>query len=154
MAKALMSTITNQILFASGNTGPRWATVTGVDIYPGSIVTMFGETIHTPSIDLPGAADEDTIGIVGLLPNKDIDEAYAAGDIVPVHEVGTEAVVFGHVKANDGNKKAGEVLQHDGATAANGFAIGGELRKEYVGEVYEDCTVDASDDTVCLIWLK
>lgn len=153
MAKALMSTVTNQILFASGNTGPRWGVVAGTDIYPGSIVTMYGETIHTPTLDIPGAIDEPALGIVGLLPNKDIDEVYAAGDIVPVHEVGTEAVVFGHIQANNGDKKAGDPLNHS-AASADGYAVAGELVTEYVGTVYEDCTVDASDDTVCLIWLK
>lgn len=153
MAKALMSTVTNQILFASGNTGPRWGVVAGTDIYPGSIVTMTGETIHTPTLDIPGAIDEVPIGIVGLLPNWDIDTVYVAGMIVPVHEVGTEAVVFGHIQANDGDKKAGDVLMHSHASA-DGYALLGELRNEYVGTVYEDCTVDATDDTVCLIWLK
>lgn len=152
MAVTAMKTVTNQILFESGVIGPVTMQTNGVDIKPGMVVTATGETIHTRDIDIPGAADEVPFGIVGLNPDHEINDAYADNVAVPVYKVGSQAIVWGWIQANNGDKKANAPLNQT-AASADGFAIAGELRNEYIGTVYEDCTVDASDDTPCLIRL-
>ena len=152
MAKTLMSTITYQILEEIGQEGPITAIVSGTDIYPGSIVTQTGETISTATIDIPGAADEITLGIVGLLPNHDIDVAYADGDVVPVYRKNSGTKAWGHITANNGDGKQGTPYMHSHA-GADGFALTGELINEYLGILHKDCVVDATDDTPALFHL-
>jgi len=150
MAVTALNTVTNQILFQSGEVGPETMRTNGVDIKPGMVVTSTGETILVKDIDIPGAIDEIVAGIVGLLPNHDIGTAYADGVAVPVYPPGCGAVVWGWNTAGDGDKFASSPLMHSHA-GADGFTLAGELINEYVGRVYRDTVVDATDDTPILI---
>lgn len=153
MAKTLMSTVTRQILFQSGHTPHDWGKVAGTDIYPGCIVTKTGETIQTPTIDIPGAVDEVVFGVVGLLPNHDIDTVYAADTMVPIHTKGSGEVVWIWATAGDGDKVELAPLMHSHA-GADGFALAGELVNEYAGLAYRGADVDATDDTPMLMQLS
>lgn len=148
-----MSTVTNQILFQSGEIGPEYYRTNGTDIKPGMAVTKTGETIQTRNIDIPGAADEITAGIVGLLPNHAIGDAYADDVSVPVHTKGSGAVVWAWITAGDGDKVQGAPVMHSHA-GADGLLLGGELVNEYLGQAYNDIDVDATDDTPGLILLQ
>ena len=153
MAKTLMSTVAKQIKFITGDVPHAWGKVAGTDIYPGSIVTKTGETIQTPTLDIPGAVDEVVFGVVGLLPNHDIDTVYTAGTMVPVHRKGSGDVVWIHATAGDGDKVEGSPLMHSHA-GADGFALGGELVNEYAGQAYRGADVDATNDTPMLMLLR
>lgn len=148
-----MSTVTKQIKFQSGDIPHDWGKVAGTDIYPGSIVTKTGETIQTPTLDIPGAADEISYAVVGLLPNHDIDTVYTAGQMVPIHTRGSGDVVWIHATAGDGDKPEGSPLMHSHA-GADGFALSGELVNEYIGQAYRGADVDATDDTPMLCLLR
>ena len=153
MAVTAMSTVTNQILFQSGEVGPEYYRTNGTDIKPGMCVTKTGETIQTRNIDIPGAADEVSAGIVGLLPNHVIGDAYADDVSVPVHTKGSGAVVWAWITAAEGDQVQGAPLMHSHA-GANGLLLAGELVNEYIGQAYRDIDVDATDDTPGLVWLQ
>lgn len=153
MAVTAISTVGHQILIHEGDIGPETMRTNGTDIKPGMVVTSTGETILLKDIDIPGAADEICAGIVGLLPNHDMDTAYADGVAVPVYTPGSGAVCWGWNTANDGDKVAGAPLMHSHA-GANGFTLKGELVNEYLGQAYRDTVVDATDDTPIQILLR
>ncbi len=152
MAKVELSTITHQILEEIGREGPITCIVTGADIFPGSIVTQTGETLGTANIDIPGAADEIVLGIVGLNPNHAIGDAYTAGDVVLVYRKGSGTKAWSHIQAAETDVKQGSPLNHS-AAGANGYAINGELVNEYVGIAHRDTDADATDDVPILIHL-
>ena len=153
MAVTAMSTVTKQILFQSGELPHDWARTNGTDIKPGMIVTKTGETITTPDIDIPGAADEISYGIVGLLEDHDIDTAYGDNVFVPLHSKGSGAVVWMWCTAGDGDKVVGAPMMHSHA-GANGLGLGGELVNEYLGQAYRDGDIDATNDTPMLLLLQ
>ena len=155
MAKTELSTVTHQVLEEIGQEGPITCIVSGADIFPGSIVTQTGETISTATIDIPGAANEVTLGIVGLLPNHDIKDAYAAGDIVEVYRRGSGTKAWGHITAGNGNGKQGTPYMHNHA-GANGYALVSTDTEhlEYLGILHKDVVVDATDDTPALFHLQ
>jgi hypothetical protein len=152
MAKVALSTVTHQILEEIGQEGPITAIVTGADIYPGSVVTQTGETLGTASIDIPGAADESVLGIVGLLSRWDIGTAYTAGMSVPVYRKGSGTKAWSHIQAAEADAKQSTPLNHT-AASADGYVIAGELLNEYVGIVHKDVDADATDDVPVLIHL-
>ena len=152
MAITAISTVGHQILIHEGHTGPETMRTNGTDIKPGMVVTSTGETILLKDIDIPGAVDEVVAGIVGLLPNHDIDTAYADNTAVPVYTKGSGAVCWGWNTAGDGDKFVGAPLMHSHA-GANGFTLAGELVNEYVGVAYVDTVVDATNDTPIQIQL-
>lgn len=153
MALTAMSTVTNQILFQSGEIGPEYYRTNGADIKPGMVVTKTGETIQTRNIDIPGAVDEVSAGIVGLLPDHDIDTAYADDVSVPVYTKGSGAVCWAWITAAEADQVQGAPVMHSHA-GADGLLLPGELVNEYLGQAYRDINVDGTDDTPGLILLK
>ena len=153
MAVTAMSTVTKQILFQSGELPHDWLRTNGTDIKPGMIVTKTGETITTPDIDIPGAVDEVSVGIVGLLPNHDIDTAYGDNVFVPVHSKGSGDIVWMWMTAGESDQVQGAPIMHSHA-GANGLGLPGELVNEYTGQAYRDADVDATDDTPMLLLLQ
>lgn len=150
MALTAMSTVTKVICEQRGHIAPVDMVTTGTDLKPGMCVTSTGETIRAKAIDIPGAADEITAGIVGCNPEHDIDTAYAAGVTVKVYPPGCGAKVWGWATAGDGDKVASSPLMHSHA-GADGLLLSGELVNEYLGQAAEDTVVDATDDTPILV---
>lgn len=153
MALIALSTVTHTILFQSGKIGPEYYRTNGTDIKPGMAVTKTGETIQTRNIDIPGAADEVSAGIVGLLPDHDIDTAYADDVSVPVYTKGSGAVVWGWITAAESDQVQGAPLMHSHA-GADGLLLAGELVNEYLGQAYEDTDADATDDIPIKVLLQ
>ena len=153
MALTAMSTVTNQILFQSGEVGPEYYRTNGTTIKPGMCVTKTVETIQTRNIDIPGAIDEVSAGIVGLLPDHDIDTAYADDVAVPVYTKGSGAVCWAWITAAESDQVQGAPLMHSHA-GADGLLLAGELVNEYLGQAYRDVNVDGTDDTPALVWLQ
>ena len=153
MALIALSTVTHTILIQSGEIGPEYYRTNGTDIKPGMCVTKTGETIQTRNIDIPGAADEVSAGIVGLLPDHDIDTAYADDVAVPVYTKGSGAVAWSWITAAQADQVQGAPLMHSHA-GADGLLLAGELVNEYLGQAYEDTDADATDDIPIMVLLK
>lgn len=153
MAKTTFASIgVHQILEEIGDMGPVTMITTPGTIYPGSVVTVTGETLNTPTCDLAGAADEFSSGIAGLLPNWDIGTVYPAGTSIPVHTRGSRAKAWTHMQAAQADAKMGTPLNHT-AASADGYVLVGELRNEHVGELARDCDSHATNDVPCLVHL-
>lgn len=89
-------------------------------VVPGHIVTQTGGSQKTCC--WPDAAGDATLGVVGNLPNQDVDTAYTAGDTVPVYMQGSGAVVWVRFRTSGGALVAGSPVMADGGTA-DGLAI-------------------------------
>lgn len=153
MALIALSTVTHTVLYESGQIGPIYYRTNGTDIKPGMVVTTSGETIQTRNIDIPGAVDENSGGIVGLLPDHDIDTAYADDVAVPVYAKGSGAIVWGWITAGENDQTQGAPMMHSHA-GADGLMLAGELVNEYVGQAHEDVDADATDDIPMLVLLQ
>ena len=115
-----MSTRTRSILVEKGALATVDRVENGGEVYPGSCVTMEGET--WPDVALPDAISDSAYGIAGLLPNHDIDTIYTDNDVIPIHRCGSGDVVMGHHKGTGGGGSivAGDILIAYGNTA-NGY---------------------------------
>ena len=148
-----MSTRTRQILFQHGHIRPASYITVGTTIFPGAVVSV--NAALTKAVKIAAAGTVST-GIAGLLPNHDIDTAYAAGVTIPVYTTNSGAIVwcmFVETDENGTDVVSGQPLEHDGATTP-GFVIPGEGgQDEYVGVAYRDLDVSAADDTPGLLHL-
>jgi hypothetical protein len=92
------------------------------------------------------------LGIAGLLPNHDIDTAYATGTAIPVHTVNSGAIVWAQFLKNV-SAVASQPLNQSGATVTGTVSPGEGGVDEYVGVAYRDITVAGADETPGLIQL-
>ena len=177
MATTNMSTVTRQILEKMGDeTGVITVRTNGSDIKPGHIVTKTGETINTPDVDLVGATDDITLGVVLNEPNQDIDTAYGDNESINVAVIGSGCVCWVWAQANCGDLRVGQPVYTTGSSN-DGFvvpwtltsapasdtyttaAMQTELDKvdlsqlQYVGRVWQDASNDASNDRPILVKL-
>ena len=148
-----MSTVTRQILYQHGHIGPDTYRTGAATVFPGASVKTAGTLTKTVALT---TADAVTTGIAGLLPNHDIDTAYATGVAIPVYTVNSGAIVWAmFVQTDDAGVDvvSGQPLIHDGANLP-GYIIAGEGGiDEYVGVAYRDLDVAAADETPGLVQL-
>jgi hypothetical protein len=112
------------ILIAPGCGKYKMTFTTATDaVKPGQLVTQTG-TGAQKLCDWPDEASDALIGVVGCLPDHDIDTAYAAGTTVPVYMRGSKAVVWVYFRSNGGALVAGSPVSH-GGLAIDGAAIVG-----------------------------
>ena len=149
MVVVAFSTVTRQILFEEGHTGPDTYREVGGTTFPGAAVSV-GTTLTK---DCKLCVDNSVfLGIAGLLPNHDIDTVYAEGTAIPVYTKGCGAVVWAMFKTNV-DAVASQPLLH-GATAKTGMVTPGEGgTDEYVGVAYRDVDVHNTSDSPGLIQL-
>ena len=153
MAITALSTVTRQVLYKHGHIGPDTYRTGAAGVFPGYAVITGGTGTKTCVVTADNAV---TLGIAGLLPNHDIDTAYASGVSIPVYTVNSGAIVWGmFVQTDDAGADAvsGQPLIHDGTTTP-GFIMPGEGGiDEYVGVAYRDLDVAAADETPGLVQL-
>ncbi len=150
MVVVAFSTKTHEILYREGHTGPDHYRTAANTVFPGASVSV-GTTLTK---DCKLTADNLIfLGIAGLLPNHDIDTAYATGVTIPVYTKGCGAVVWAMFKTNI-DAVASQPLIH-GATAKTGMVTPGEGgTDEYAGIAYRDITVHGTSDEPGLIQLS
>lgn len=149
MVVVAFSTLTHQILYKEGHTGPDWYRTAANTVFPGASVQV-GTTLTK---DCKLTVDDGVfLGIAGLLPDHDIDTAYATGVSIPVYTKGSGAVVWAMFKTNI-DAVASQPLVH-GATAKTGMVTPGEGGiDEYAGIAYRDIVVHGTSDEPGLIQL-
>ncbi len=150
MAVTAFSTVTHEILYKEGHTGPDYYKEVGGTVFPGASVSV-GTTLTK---DCKLTVDNGVfLGIAGLLPDHDIDTVYTAGTTIPVYTKGCGAVVWAMFVTNL-DAVASQPLVH-GATAKTGMVKPGEGgTDEYAGIAYRDIDSHATIDTPGLIQLS
>ena len=149
MAVVAFSTVTHQILYKEGTTGPDYYREVGGTTFPGAAVTV--GTAGTKDCKLC-VDTSNFLGIAGLLPNHDINTVYAAGTTIPVYTKGCNAVVWAMFKTNIDAVASQPLIQ--AGTAKTGFVTPGEGgTDEYAGTAYRDITVHGTKESPGLIVL-
>lgn len=149
MAVTAMSTVTRQILYQHGHIGPDTYRTAAATVFPGAAVAI--NATGTKACKL-AIATNVCLGIAGLLPNHDIDTAYATGTAIPIHTVNSGAIVWAQFLKNV-SAVASQPLNQSGATVTGTVSAGEGGVDEYVGVAYRDITVAAADETPGLIQL-
>lgn len=149
MGTVAFSTVTHQILYRHGHIGPDTYRTAGTTVFPGSVVVTNSTLTKTVKLCVDDAI---TTGIAGLIPNHDIDTAYAAGVAIPVYTVNSGAIVWARFKKNL-DAVSGQPLNHDGSTTTGCVFPGEGGIDEYVGVAYRDIDVVAADETPGLVQL-
>lgn len=149
MAVIAFSTVTHQILYKEGHTGPDFYREVGGTVFPGAAVSV-GTTLTK---DCKLAVDNGVfLGIAGLLPDHDIDTVYSAGTTIPVYTKGCGAVVWTMFETAKDAVASQPMIQ--AGTAKTGMIEPGEGgTDEYAGVVYRDIDVHGTSDTPGLLQL-
>ncbi len=149
LAVTAFSTVTHQILYQHGHTGPDSYRTAAATVFPGAAVAVGTTQLKDCKL---GTANLIFLGIAGLNPNHDIDTAYATGTAIPVYTKDCGAIVWARFLKNV-SAVANMPLIQSGATVTGTVSPGEGGTDEYAGVAYRDITVAAADETPGLIHL-